>query len=137
MKYIITFLITVSFSTMAQEPELEGYTSVYANYTFCKLNDGATFDDVRPFVGMYVENANSFENEVDLAVLFPLYASDPDHDFFFVATKKKSWSGSDAYNGNKTARSTSFSNEFAFSTYIPTNGLTSSKVAPSFNLQKV
>ena len=27
MKYIITFLITVSFATMAQEPELEGYTS--------------------------------------------------------------------------------------------------------------
>ena len=86
MKYIITFLITVSFTTMAQEPELEGYTSVYANYTFCKLNDGATFDDVRPFVGMYVENANSFENEVDLAVLFPLYASDPDHDFFFCSS---------------------------------------------------
>ena len=33
MKYIIT----VSFATMAQEPELEGYTSVYANYTFCKV----------------------------------------------------------------------------------------------------
>ena len=30
MKYIITFLMTVSFATMAQEPELEGYTSVYA-----------------------------------------------------------------------------------------------------------
>ena len=85
MRFLLIATFMLSFTAYAQEPKLEGYTSVYANYTFCKLNDGANFDDVRPFVGKYVENANSFENEVDLAVLFPLYASDPDHDFFFVA----------------------------------------------------
>ena len=85
MKYILTILLTTSFIAVAQEPALKGYTSVYANYTFCNLNEGATFDDVRPFVAKYVENANSFENNVNLAVLFPMLASNPEHDFFFVS----------------------------------------------------
>jgi|MDTC01.1.fsa_nt_gb hypothetical protein len=84
MKYIFSTILVLSISVFAQEPDIEGYTSVYAQYSFCNLKEGKTFSDARPYIGEYVELANSFENDVNVGVLFPMLANEPDHDFFFV-----------------------------------------------------
>ena len=90
MRYFFVFFIIPSLFFMADDHD-EMYQGVYADYTYCvnddNLSQEANFAANSKWVEAWNVHANSFDNEVSLSVVAPVYTNEDmrdGSDFFFV-----------------------------------------------------